>query len=75
MKIISASWLITCDKNSTIIKNGAVVYDKKIIDLGTLEFIQKKYLGKDSQSSFLQFKTSSYQIPMVSILLFFLLFI
>lgn len=43
MKIINASWVITCDENGTIIKNGAVVYDKKIIDVGTLSFIQKKY--------------------------------
>ena len=43
MKIISASWVITCDINSTIIKNGAVVYDKKIIDIGTINFIQDKY--------------------------------
>ena len=43
MKIINASWVITCDENSTIIKNGAVVYDKKIIDIGSLESIEKKY--------------------------------
>lgn len=43
MKIISSSWLITCDKNSTIIKNGAIVYDKKIIAVGTLEYIKTKY--------------------------------
>ena len=43
MKIIKASWVITCDENSTIIKNGAVVYDEKIIDVGSLEFIEKKY--------------------------------
>ena len=43
MRIIKASWVITCDENGTIIKNGAVVYDKKIIDVGTLDFIQKKY--------------------------------
>ncbi len=43
MKIIKASWVITCDENSTIIKNGAVVYDKKIIDIGSEEFIENKY--------------------------------
>lgn len=43
MKIISASWLVTCDENSTIIKNGAVVYDKKIIEIGTLDYIKEKY--------------------------------
>jgi len=43
MKIINASWVITCDENSTIIKNGAVVYDNKIIDIGPKDFIEKKY--------------------------------
>ncbi len=43
MKIINASWVITCDENNSIIKNGAVVYDKKIVDVGSLDFIQKKY--------------------------------
>lgn len=43
MKIINASWVITCDEDSTIIKNGAVVYDKKIIDIGSKEFIEEKY--------------------------------
>jgi cytosine/adenosine deaminase-related metal-dependent hydrolase len=43
MKIISASWIVTCDDNNTIIKNGAVVYGDKIVDVGTLEFIKEKY--------------------------------
>lgn len=43
MKIISASWVITCDENSTIIKNGAIVYDEKIIDINTLTSIKNKY--------------------------------
>ncbi|WP_072680092.1 metal-dependent hydrolase [Arcobacter sp. LA11] len=47
MKIISASWIITCDENSTIIKDGAIVYDKKIIDVGTIEFIKEKYPDVD----------------------------
>ena len=55
MKIISASWVLTCDNNSTIIKDGAIVYDKKIIKVATKEYIKKKYpdieiedLGKNS---------------------------
>lgn len=47
MKIISASWIVTCDENSTIIKNGAIVYEKKIVDVGTLDFIKDKYPNID----------------------------
>ena len=43
MKIIKASWLICVDENSTIIKDGAVVYNEKIINFGTLNFIKDKY--------------------------------
>ena len=43
MKILSASWVITCDANSTIIKDGAIVYDKTIIEVATKEYIQEKY--------------------------------
>jgi cytosine/adenosine deaminase-related metal-dependent hydrolase len=43
MKIISANWIITCDKNNSIIENGAVVFDETIIEIDTLENIEKKY--------------------------------
>ncbi len=43
MKIVSANWLLTCDENNSIIKNGAVVFDEKIIEINSLENIQKKY--------------------------------
>lgn len=43
MKIISAAWVITCDEKSTIIKNGAIVYNDKIIEVDTLKNIQEKY--------------------------------
>lgn len=43
MTILSASWVITCDANSTILKDGAIVYDDKIIDIGTVDYIQEKY--------------------------------
>ena len=36
MKIISANWVVTCDENNSIIKNGAVVFDDKIIEIDTL---------------------------------------
>ncbi len=47
MKILTASWIITCDENSTIIKDGAVIYDKKIIDIGTIDFLKEKYPNED----------------------------
>lgn len=43
MKIISANWVITCDENNSIIKNGAVVYDEKILEIDTLLNIEEKY--------------------------------
>lgn len=43
MKIISANWVITCDENNRIIKNGAVVFDDKIIEVDSLLEIEKKY--------------------------------
>ena len=43
MKIISSKWVLTCDENSSIIEDGAIVFDEKIIELDTLSNIQKKY--------------------------------
>ena len=43
MKIISANWVVTCDENNRIIKNGAVVFDDKIVEIDTLLNIEKKY--------------------------------
>ncbi len=43
MKIISANWILTCDENNRIIKNGAVVFTDKIIEINILEEIEKKY--------------------------------
>jgi len=28
MQILHANWLLTCDENFTIIKNGAIVFDE-----------------------------------------------
>lgn len=41
MKILAAKWVFTCDENSGIIEDGAIVYNKQIIDVDTLENIQK----------------------------------
>ena len=43
MKIISANWIVTCDENNSIIKNGAVVFNDKIEEINTLSNIEKKY--------------------------------
>lgn len=47
MKILSAKWVITCDKDFSIIKDGAIVFTDKILDIDTLENIQKKYPTKE----------------------------
>lgn len=43
MKILSAKWVITCDENFSIIENGAIVFEDKIVDIDTIENIKKKY--------------------------------
>jgi cytosine/adenosine deaminase-related metal-dependent hydrolase len=43
MKIISANWIVTCDENNSIIENGAVVFNDKIIEVDSLLNIEKKY--------------------------------
>ena len=43
MKIISANWIVTCDENNSIIENGAVVYDEKILEIGSFLEIKEKY--------------------------------
>lgn len=43
MKIVKASWLITSNDENTVIKDGAVVYDSTIQDVGQFEYIQEKY--------------------------------
>ncbi len=43
MKLISADWLLTCDDNFTIIENGAIAFDEKVIDIGTINELQIKY--------------------------------
>jgi hypothetical protein len=43
MKFLYADWLVTCDTNFTVIPNGAICFDTKIIDIDTLENLQKRY--------------------------------
>ena len=55
MKFLYADWLLTCDEEFSIVANGAIAFDKKIIDIGTIEEFREKYpmdkleyLGHDS---------------------------
>jgi cytosine/adenosine deaminase-related metal-dependent hydrolase len=43
MTLLKASWVITCDENNTIIKDGGVVFDNSIVDVGSIEYLNKKY--------------------------------
>lgn len=40
---LCASWVVTCDKEFTIIKDGAIIFDTNIIAVGTLEELKKKF--------------------------------
>ena len=43
MKILTASYLVTFDENFTILKDGAIVFDEKIIEVASYDIIIKKY--------------------------------
>lgn len=43
MKIICADWLLTCDDDFKIIKDGCVLFDDKIIEVDDYENITNKY--------------------------------
>lgn len=43
MILQGASWLLTCDKDNTIIKNGGIVFDDKIIEIGSFDTLKEKY--------------------------------
>ena len=43
MKLLKASWLICIDENSTIIKDGAILFDEKIKDFGEIKSLKAKY--------------------------------
>jgi len=44
--ILSADFIVVCDKQYQIIPNGAIVFDKRIIEVDTIENIQSKYSAK-----------------------------
>jgi len=47
MNILSANWVITCDENFSIIKNGAIVFEDKIVDIDTIDNIRNKYPNEE----------------------------
>ncbi len=59
MTLLKASWVITCDENNTIIKDGGVVFDKSILDVGTIDYLEKKYPNISTQ----QTPTNSVLMP------------
>ncbi len=47
MKILKASWLITSNNNNSIIKDAAIVFNEKIIDIGKIQDIKDKYPNEE----------------------------
>jgi len=43
MRFLRADWLVVCDDSFSIIKDGAIVFDKTIHDVGEFKHIQEKY--------------------------------
>jgi len=43
MILQGANWLLTCDKNNTIIQDGGIVFDDKIIEIGLFSALKEKY--------------------------------
>jgi len=51
MKILTAKWVVTCDENFSIIKDGAIVFDKQILEIDTISNIQKKYPNEEIEEA------------------------
>lgn len=43
MILQGATWLLTCDENNTIIQEGGIVFDDKIIEIGLFNDLKEKY--------------------------------
>nr|WP_314871178.1 metal-dependent hydrolase [uncultured Campylobacter sp.] len=43
MRILRAKWVLVCDENFKILKDGAIVFDKKIIEVCTFASAARKY--------------------------------
>ena len=41
MKILTASYVVTFDENFTILKDGCIVFDEKIIEVASYDIIIK----------------------------------
>lgn len=55
MKFLKADWIITCDNDFTVIKDGGIIFNEKIVDVGQSKELEEKYnnlipnyLGKNS---------------------------
>ncbi len=44
MRLLKADWVLTCDDEFDVIEDGAIVFDQKIIDVGSSLYIEEKYL-------------------------------
>jgi len=43
LKFLKADWIIVCDDDFTIIEDGAVIFDEKIIDIGNSNYLEERY--------------------------------
>ena len=43
MRILRAKWVLVCDENFKILKDGAIVFDEKIIEVCTFASAARKY--------------------------------
>lgn len=43
MTFLHSDWVLKCDDNFTIIKDGGVVFDELVIDVDTIDNLKKKY--------------------------------
>lgn len=43
MKFLTADWLLVCDSDFSVIKHGAIAFDKTIQEVTTYEHLQEKY--------------------------------
>jgi len=47
LKFLCSDWLLICDEEFTIIKDGAIVFDETIKDVDSIESLQKKYANEN----------------------------
>jgi len=43
LKIINASYILTCNDNFDILENSAICFDKTIVEIDKLEILERKY--------------------------------